>query len=109
MSFYTVRVDIIIKRKLQIAAWYLVNVSHCSRKSAVRKIENIEKMIISLESDPARIPVMLGEPFHKMGIRRVTVEDYSIFFTIDDNAMTVDVFDIYPARSVFENELMKYM
>ncbi len=70
-----------------------------------RRVKKLLKMMNSLDEMPDRFPLMTGEPWKSMGFRHVTVEEHTLFYTIDENEMTVTVNTLLHARSDFEKRL----
>ena len=43
---------------------------------------------------PFRYAVVNEEPYRSMGVRRIPVENYTVFYIVDENAKTVHIFRI---------------
>ena len=57
------------------------------------------KEIQSLSYFPNRYALTEEEPWHSMGVRRITVKNYLVYYLVDDAADAVDVTaDIYGGR-----------
>lgn len=72
---------------------------------AEKKYTAITKQISKLSEDPDLIRIIPQEPFHSKGLRRVSVEYYSIIFTVDEDAETVDILDLFYAGSDYFEHL----
>ena len=56
---------------------------------AMRLYNLIADAVQSLELMPARFQIMLSEPEHARGLRRMLVNSYSVFYVIKENAVIV--------------------
>jgi toxin ParE1/3/4 len=60
--------------------------------SAAKRIySSVKDKITSLRYMPDRHSVVCEEPFTEMGIRELFVENYTVFYKIDEEAKTVQV------------------
>ncbi|MDK6295924.1 type II toxin-antitoxin system RelE/ParE family toxin [Gardnerella swidsinskii] len=50
-----------------------------------------------------RYPPVAWEPWHSVGIRRVSVDNYTVFYQVDENQMTVTVIRIFYSGRNIEN------
>ena len=66
--------------------------SHFRSKSLLppkKLVNRIRKAARSLDALPGRYPVVDWEPWQSMGIHRFTVEDFLLFYLIDQSTRTV--------------------
>ena len=54
----------------------------------------IKKEILNLNRIPFRFEVVNEEPYRSMGVRRIPVENYTVFYIVDENEKTVHIFRI---------------
>ena len=54
----------------------------------------IKKEILNLNRMPFRFEVVNEEPYRSMGVRRIPVENYTVFYIVDENEKTVHIFRI---------------
>lgn len=67
------------------------------------QVDRIRKMIRSLENAPTRFLAVNWEPWHKMGMRKVPVDRYMVFYLVDEPQETVTVVRIfYCGRNIRE-------
>jgi plasmid stabilization system protein ParE len=43
---------------------------------------------------PSRYAVVVEEPYRSMAVRRIAVENYTVFYIVDENEKTVHIFRI---------------
>ncbi|APW18821.1 type II toxin-antitoxin system RelE/ParE family toxin [Gardnerella swidsinskii] len=72
-------------------------------KTAEKQVNRIKYAIRSLETMPMRYPPVAWEPWHSVGIRRVSVDNYTVFYQVDENQMTVTVIRIFYSGRNIEN------
>lgn len=61
----------------------------------VKKIYgSIKHEILTLNKMAFRYAVVNEEPYRSMGVRRITLENYTAFYIIDENKKTVHIFRI---------------
>ena len=58
-------------------------------ETAVRQYDRIASEILSLQTFPARCPLLESQPEHDLGMRRLLVDNYSVFYVISEDAVTV--------------------
>lgn len=72
-----------------------------SPKIAVDQVMRIYKKGRTLEYMPERFALVEWEPWHSMGAHCVPVDNFVIFYLINDNTKTVNVFRvIYSGRDI---------
>ena len=62
--------------------------------------------IAKLKMMPQRIPLTPEEPWHSVGIRRMLVKNYNIYFWIDDEKSIVQITDVIYGRRNQPKQLM---
>lgn len=72
-------------------------------ESAKRIYRAIKEQILSLSTMPDRYAVIAEEPYAAMGIRRVRVENYLIFYTVNEKSKTVSVIRVLYNRREWHN------
>ncbi len=70
-----------------------------SPENAMGQYNRIADEILTLDSFPERFRIMESEPEKKMGLRRMLVDNYSVFYTIcEDKVIVTDV--LYTASDI---------
>lgn len=65
------------------------------------QINRIRKTIRALDFMPSRNPVVDWEPWKSMGMHKVPVDNFVIFYTVDDSCVTVTIIRIlYSGRDI---------
>lgn len=64
-------------------------------QAAQRQVERIRKIIRMLSSTPARFPAVAWEPWASMGMRQVPVNNYIVFYLVEEERQTVSVVRIF--------------
>jgi len=72
-------------------------------KTAEKQVSRIRQTIRSLNTMPMRYQLVDWEPWHSMGIRRVLVDNYTVFCQVDENQMIVTVIRIFYSGRNIEN------
>lgn len=83
---------------------YIANTLH-ERDVAARIYESIKKEISGLNKMPFRCAVVGEEPYRSMGVRKKSVENYSVFYVVDENKKTVHIFRILYNRREWQHLL----
>jgi toxin ParE1/3/4 len=73
--------------------------------SAKRVYSTIKEKIMNLRNMPERHGVVSEEPFSQMGIRRLFIENYTVFYGIDEEAKTVQIIRILYKRREWQSLL----
>ncbi len=74
-------------------------------QAAQRVYSSIRTEILLLKQSPARHRVVDAEPYASRGVRKMPVENYTVFYLIDDNTGSVHVFRVLYNRRDWENLL----
>lgn len=61
---------------------------------ARRILGSIREQVLSLNQMPERCPVVKDEPYSSMGIRKLLVENYIVFYFVDHESRSVHVIRI---------------
>ncbi len=64
-------------------------------QAAQRQVDRIRKIIRMLNTSPARFPTVGWEPWASMGMRQVPVNNYVVFYLVEENCQTVSVVRIF--------------
>ncbi len=74
-------------------------------RTAERIYKSIKEQVKSLSEMPFRYPVIREEPYRTIGVRRMLVENYSIFYVADSENKSVHVFRVLYSRREWEKLL----
>ena len=66
----------------------------CMPQAAARLLDEIEEAVRGLSSMPGRFQVVQVEPLLSLGVRRMNVRGYSLFYRVDETSSTVYVFAV---------------
>jgi len=73
---------------------------------AARRIYTaIKNAILSLKTSPARYPVIQDEPFKSQGFRLMPVENFVVFYVIDEEVSRVDALRVMYGKRDCQNLL----
>ncbi|MEI6578245.1 MAG: type II toxin-antitoxin system RelE/ParE family toxin [Eubacteriales bacterium] len=72
---------------------------------AKRIYTEIKKQISNLRSKPARQKIVEEAPYAAQGVRKLYVENYMVFYVVDDSKKEVHVFRILYNRREWQNLL----
>ena len=70
---------------------------------AKRIYRSIKEKIKTLNRNPHRCKVEEMQPFHALGLRRLSVENYSAFFVINEETKAVHILRILHSRRKWQN------
>lgn len=69
--------------------------------TAESQVNRIRKTIRSLDCMPLRHPVVDWEPWKSMGMHKISVDNFVVFYMVDDNSRVVTVIRIvYKGRDI---------
>lgn len=69
--------------------------------TAEDQVNRIRKTIRSLDSMPLRNPAVDWEPWKSMGMRKVAVDNFVVFYTVDESVSAVTIIRIvYGGRDI---------
>ena len=63
-------------------------------EAAKNWLQKMRKHIFGLDTFPARVPLTPEEPWHSLGLRRLTVGKYYVYFLVFQDQMEVRVTDV---------------
>lgn len=66
-----------------------------AKKAASGQLNRIRKVIYSLETFPARHKLVEWEPWASMNVRQVPVDNYEIFYVIDEENLEVSIVRVF--------------
>lgn len=75
-------------------------------ETAMQMLRTFQVEIAKLKMMPQRIPMTPEEPWHSVGIRRMLVKNYNIYFWIDDEKSIVQITDVIYGRRNQPKQLM---
>lgn len=75
-------------------------------ENAMGQYNRIAGAILKLDTFPERFRIMDSEPEHSKGIRRMMVDNYSVFYTIKNDSVIVT--DVLYSASDIESRLKGY-
>ena len=65
------------------------------------QINRIRKTIRSLDFMPSRFSIVDWEPWKSMGMHKILVDNFVVFYTVDDNQMEVSILRfLYAGRDI---------
>ena len=64
-------------------------------KTAEKQINRIRKRVRSLDFMPSRYPFVDWEPWKSMGMHKVPVDNFVIYYTVNEDICTVTVIRIF--------------
>lgn len=102
MQQYVVKITDAAMTDLETLYQYIATNLHAPQ-NALRQYNRIADAVLSLEMFPERCSLLEAEPWHSLGMRRLLVDRYSIFYFIRED--TVLVTDILYSASDFINRL----
>lgn len=71
------------------------------RRNAIGQYNRIADEILKLDTLPERFRIMEAEPEHTIGMRRMLVDNYSVFYVVrEDKVIVTDV--LYSASDIEE-------
>lgn len=69
--------------------------------TAERQVNRIRQTVRSLDSMPLRNPAVDWDPWKSAGMRKVAVDNFVVFYTVDESSSTVTVIRIvYGGRDI---------
>lgn len=103
---YTVKVTKPAERQMLEIVDYI---SHklCNPDAAYRLLDELERQISSLSEFPHRIALTEEEPWHSIGVHRMVVGHYLVYFWIDEAAKKVQVTGVVYGRRDQRKQLAK--
>lgn len=93
MKKYDIVIQKIAELDLDGIVEYIYNGLH-ERRIAFAVYKRITENICSLKEMPKRCSVIDEEPYKTLGTRRLIVDNYSMFYYVDDETMTIYILRI---------------
>ena len=90
---YEVRITPFAENSMQEISSY-ISVDLMAPASALSLMQELQKKILSLSSLPNRVHLTPEEPWHSLGIRRMLVRNFYIYFLVKEEEHTVQVTDV---------------
>ena len=88
-------------KKDLVSIFEYISIELAAPKTAEGLLERVLKTIRSLEDLPMRRPIYAEEPWKTRNTRFITVDNYIVFYTIDESSSTVNVLRIiYAGRDM---------
>ena len=78
-----------------------------SPDAAIAQLDRLEEQIEGLEALPNRFQRYLKEPWHSRNLRIMPVDNYCIFYTVDDIAQKVTILRVLYGGRDAESQLRK--
>ena len=101
-QFYTIEITDEALADMEQLYQYIAEVL-LSPENAIGQYNRIADAILTLNELPERCPVMDTEPEHSRGIRRILVDNYSVFYVIEGTR--VIIIDVLYSASDIEQRL----
>lgn len=103
---YSVKVTTQAQTQLQEIVYY-VAFNLKAPTTAIRLLDTLEQAIASLSQFPSRIALTEEEPWHSYGIHKMPVQNFIVYFWIDEAAYRVQVTAIIYGRRDQIQQLQK--
>lgn len=104
MKTYDVKISGLAKIKMKEIYDYIEESLH-SKQNAINQYTRIANAILSLSYMPERMKLVDFEPERSQGVRRMLIDNYSIFFIIDKSKSQVHVSNVIFSKSDIETKL----
>ncbi len=97
---YAIRITETAKEDLRSIYRYIAH-GLLEPQAAANQYGRIKSAIITLAEMPKRHPLYRAEPWHRRGLRQIKVDNYLVFYLVNDKDKTVIVIRVmYAARDV---------
>ena len=97
MKTYTIRITNQAENHIKAIKHYVSN-NLFAAEAADNLMQTMQEEIESLSSLPKRIKPIEEEPWHSLGIRKILVNNYYIYFWVDDANLKVHILAVIYAR-----------
>ncbi len=104
MRTYKIYIERSAQRDMQGILRYITQTLKAPQ-AARRIYSSIRAEILSLYRSPARYGIVNAEPYASMGIRKMPVENYTVFYLIDESECSVRVLRVLYNRRDWEKLL----
>lgn len=88
MEQYQVKITAKVYEDMRDIYNYIADSLH-TPDTALKQYDRIASAIESLDVSPKRIKLMDTEPECSQGLRQLLIDNYSVFFVVNDNVVTV--------------------
>ncbi len=102
MTKYSINIGKLAERDMWEAVSYIQEVLF-QPESAKRIYRAFKDQINSLSTMPERYAVIAEEPYTSMGLRKVNVENYLIFYIVNEKEKTVSIVRVLYGRREWHN------
>ena len=103
---YKVIINFKAKRQLEDIVRYMKN-EYYSSWSIESFLKSIEKTNEQLMKSPKLYALVIDEPWHSMGVRRILIRGYFIYYIVDDEECIVRIYGIVHSRMNQDRQLTK--
>lgn len=93
MTEYTIDIDKVAEADMYGILDYISNVL-LEPNVAICILKEIKKVIVTLDSMPWRHAVIDEEPYRTLGIRKISVKNYIVFYIVDEPKKSVHILRI---------------
>jgi toxin ParE1/3/4 len=97
MSSYSIEIAEPAENDLSEIAWYIAK-ELLEPGTAKRTIDKIGAVIITLEEMPLRYAVAVDEKLAAQGIRKIIIDNYIVFYIVEEERKTVTIIRILYGR-----------
>ena len=104
MSNYFIEITNSADKDLHNIGHYIFNELQ-SPETARKTVQKIGSIILSLEEMPLRSSLIADERLAHLGIRKIVVDNYIVFYIVDEERKTVTIVRILYTRRDWENLL----
>ena len=76
-----------------------------SPQYAIKQTDRIRTAIRSLDVLPLRFKIVTFEPWSSMNIRQFPIDNFIIYYSVDEQMKTVDILRIFSSKQDIENKI----
>ena len=87
---YQVRITDQAQEQMREIAHYIANELKAA-DAALRLLDTLETAILALANFPQKVALTDEEPWHSQGVHRLPVQNYLVYFWVDEEAQRVQV------------------
>ena len=87
---------------LRIPAMKTASISLQAKQSAANQLNRIRKAIYDLETFPLRYKLVEWEPWSSMNVHQFSVNNYEIFYIVDEERKNVSVIHVFTADEILK-------
>lgn len=104
METYRIIIERTAQADLEEILDYIALVLHEPR-TAERIYNSLKAEILSLAELPFRYPLLRDEAYRPLGVRRILIENYAAFYTVDESVRTVHIIRVLYNRREWQQLL----